>query len=129
MHLLDLLWLDFYSIIFYSFSLIFEIELWKYLLPLLCVRTMYVWMCAWHCACEVRGQLWGICSLLPPLHGFHQIPWLLQVAHLPVKHTLERCFALYWPCILIILITSVIVLLLLYCLFLKQIVEQNPLDL
>lgn len=51
-----LLWLDFYSIIFYSFSLIFEMELWKYLLPLLCVFTMYVWICAWQCALRSKDS-------------------------------------------------------------------------
>lgn len=65
----------------------------------LCVHNVCVDMCMAVC-CEVKGQLCGIGSLLPPLHGSWriQIPRLLLVARLPAKHTLERCFALHWPC-------------------------------
>lgn len=65
-----------------------------------CVHNVCVDVCMTVCLWGQKTTLWHWFSSSTStwLSWRIQIPGLLQVAHLPAKHTLERCFALYWTC-------------------------------
>lgn len=116
--------------VLYLFSVTFEAELLNITI-IVCVHNVCVNVCVTLCLWRSGDRLGHQSSsfTFTWLSERTQITRFLQEAHLPAKHTLGRCFALFLPCnfdnvgyfcyCIIIAVLG----------FFKQIAEQNLLDL